>query len=165
MRASVEDRLIMMELALRDYGDSRMKIFDYEIRNKLEAGTYAIIKRLLNDDRYKEQNFGFLMGIDQAENILHWRNGRRFKKLLPVVVVGRYPTASWVPPFKWFRENPHEYITSEINKPLSSTQIRFNIKKKNWIKIEKDCGPLIHRYIKEKHLYENKSATKDIDLF
>ena len=44
-------RLEMCEIASKD--NSKIKVFDYEIRHKLENGTYDFLKRLKKDKSYK----------------------------------------------------------------------------------------------------------------
>lgn len=154
--ASPSDRMVMCDLALKYFGDKRMKLIDFEIKNKIEAGTYIILNKLLKDEKYSVGNeFGFLIGSDQALSLRKWRNSRKLTNLLPFVVVGRPPRVhhGWG---NWWNESSHVFIEPKYKENTSSTMIRQSLSEGMLKEVANLCTPYVAEYIFEKGLYQGE---------
>lgn len=122
-----EHRLEMCKLAAKV--DNRIKVFDYEIRNKLKGETYYFFKRLKEEKEIMGQpaeNFRFAMiiGIDNA-NIFHkWINFENLEKLARFVIIPRKGVERDLN-VDWYLKPPHLFLNSETTiMDISSTEIR-----------------------------------------
>lgn len=121
--ASPEHRLEMCKLAAKI--DGRIKVFDYEITNKLRGETYNLAKRLLEDKKYEGQySFSFIIGLDNANTFDQWVNYQELERLVRFVVVPRTGEKQ-KKGVNWYLKPPHIFI--EPDEPLiemSSTDVR-----------------------------------------
>lgn len=120
---SPEHRLEMCNLAAKI--DGRIKVFDYEIVNKLRGETYNLAKRLLEDKKYEGQySFSFIIGLDNANTFDQWVNYQELERLVRFVVVPRTGEKQ-KKGVNWYLKPPHIFI--EPDEPLiemSSTAVR-----------------------------------------
>lgn len=124
---SAKRRLEMCRLAASV--DGRIKVFDYEIKNKLSGETYQTVKLLLEEKFAKEQyDFSWVIGQDNANTFDKWVNYELLERMIRFVVVPR----DGIPPTKkasWYLKEPHIHITDEHNiGDISSTQVRNLLK-------------------------------------
>jgi nicotinate-nucleotide adenylyltransferase len=122
-------RLNMCSLAAEI--DGRIKVFDYEIKNKLHGETYNLIKRLLNDKISSNHNFSFVIGLDNANTFDKWVNYEDLEKLVRFVIVPRTGEKQ-IKKVNWYKNTPHIFI--EPDEPLieiSSTLIRNDLHKRH----------------------------------
>lgn len=121
--AAPQHRLEMCKIAAQ--GDGRIKVFDYEIRNKLRGETYNLAKRLLEDKKYKDtHSFSFIIGLDNANTLNTWVNYEDLERLVRFVVVPRTGEKA-KRKVNWYLKEPHLFI--EPDNPLmeiSSTEVR-----------------------------------------
>jgi nicotinate-nucleotide adenylyltransferase len=124
---SPEYRLEMCRLAAKV--DNRIKVFDYEIKNKLKGETYYFFKRLKEEKEIMGQpaeNFRFAMiiGLDNA-NVFHkWVNFEELEKMARFVVVPRKGVERDIN-VDWYLKPPHLFLNSETPiMDISSTEIR-----------------------------------------
>lgn len=166
--ASPEHRLEMCRIAAQS--DARIKVFDYEIKNKYRGETYNLAKRLLEDKQYKEtHSFSFIIGLDNANTFDTWVNYEELERLVRFVVVPR-TGQKLKKGVNWFLKPPHIFI--EPDEPLmeiSSTEIRKSIEvlskasnsKKLYTEILNDkkmafnrgLNPKVWEYIQKNKLY------------
>lgn len=150
--ASSEDRLTMCELAAER--DRRIKVFDYEIQNKLGGETYYFFKRLLNEKELNEKyNFSMIIGLDNANSFDKWVNYKELERMARFIVVPRKGVGK-KPGVNWFMRSPHIYMEEGCNvTEISSTTIR-NMIKNDDPEIAKVLDPKVYEYIKKHRLYD-----------
>lgn len=112
---SVAHRIKMCELLASV--DRRIKVFDFECVNELGGETYHTIKKLLESDLAKENDFSMIIGMDNANTFHNWVNYTELEKLIPFIIVPRKgePIDLNV---TWYRNAPHVFL-----KPDASNQI------------------------------------------
>jgi nicotinate-nucleotide adenylyltransferase len=128
---SAEHRLEMCKLAAKV--DKRIKVFDYEIANKLGGETYYLFKKLkeeknitIENNTYPADKFRFYMiiGIDNANKFHTWVNFTELEKLAKFIVVPRKGVDRDYS-VDWYTQKPHIFLNNET--PIidvSSTEIR-----------------------------------------
>jgi len=127
--ASLEHRLIMCELVAKK--DGRLKVFDYEIKNKFSGETYHFFNKLLNDPEYSDQySFHSIVGADTVLNMPEWGgNSEYLTKMIPHIILPREDIN--IPLTAWFLKDPNcTYIEPENAKykNVSSTSIKNILK-------------------------------------
>ena len=148
---SAKHRLEMCELAVQV--DGRIKVFDYEIKNKLSGETYNTIVRLQDEDFAKDQyDFSFAIGLDNANHFDKWVNYELLEKLIRFVVVPRKGIKR-DESVNWYLKSPHIYLENENSSiiEVSSSEIRMRIEKGKSCKHLLD--PKVLEYIKLHKLY------------
>jgi nicotinate (nicotinamide) nucleotide adenylyltransferase len=156
---SGEHRLNMCKLA--SMIDGRIKIFDYEIKNKLSGETYNLVKRLkMETELIEKYKFSMIIGLDNANTFDHWVNYEELERLMSFVVI---PRKGYIRDEKvdWYLRYPHIYLNDE-NKivEISSTEIRTMLKSfytENKIKYDdflKYLNKDVLDYILEHELYK-----------
>lgn len=159
--APCEDRLAMCQLML---DDNRIKVFDYEIKNRLRDGTYDFIKRLLEEQQFIQDkyNLSLLIGMDNANTFDRWVNSEELKKLIRFIVVPR-ASESPNPKVDWYLKPPHIFLQSDKQLPhISSTDVRkFTFRRYvGTPSCEADVlrmiNPNVWEYIQSHGLYQNQ---------
>jgi len=150
---SPEDRVAMCKLAAEV--DRRIKVFDYEIRNKLAGETYFFFKKLLTEKELTEKyDFSYIIGLDNANSFDKWVNYKELEKMARFIVVPRKGVEK-KPGVNWYLKPPHIFMEEETNiKDISSTQIR-NMLRDNDPKITELLDPKVLKYIKDHNLYSS----------
>lgn len=158
---SAEHRFEMCKIAAKV--DKRIKVFDYEIVNKLGGETYYLFKKLkeeknitIEGNTYSVDKFRFYMiiGIDNANKFHTWVNFEELEKLAKFIVVPRKGVDRDYS-VNWYTQKPHIFINNET--PIidvSSTEIRRLLNKPIEIQIHE-----ISKYLDEnvwKYIIENK---------
>lgn len=153
-----QDRLKMCELSAKD---TRIKVFDYEIINKLSGETFKLIKLLKNDINYENYDFSFIIGLDNANTFNKWVNFEHLEKMCSFVVVPR-KGIKIDKHVDWYLKKPHIYLNDKKNDliEVSSTQVR-NILKVMWNskftlidELTKYIDIDVLKYIKYNNLYK-----------
>jgi len=148
-------RLAMCQLVANK--DGRIKVFDYEVKNKLAGETYHFVKRLLDEDFAKKQyDFSMAIGMDNANTFADWVNYEDLERMMRFVVVPRKGEIQ-DPTVRWYLEKPHIYLLPDENednpiRQICSTDLR------DWVKTDVDrakenLDPDVFNYIKEHKLY------------
>jgi nicotinate-nucleotide adenylyltransferase len=123
---STSHRLEMCRLAAQV--DGRIKVFDYEIANKLDGETYNLAKLLFEDKKYKDSHsFSFVIGLDNANTFDKWVNYQELERLARFVVIPRTGERA-KRGVNWYLKQPHIYL--EPDNPLmeiSSTEVRNSL--------------------------------------
>ena len=116
-------RLEMCSLACKN--DGRIKVFDYEMRNKLAGETYHTMKRLFDEDFAKDQyDFSLIIGMDNANHFDTWVNFEDLERMMRFVVVPRTGEER-DSGTDWYLKPPHIFLRAD--KPLmevSSSMVR-----------------------------------------
>lgn len=153
-------RLEMCKIAAKV--DKRIRVFDYEIVNKLGGETYYLFKKLkiennitIEEKTYPADKFRFYMiiGQDNANKFDTWVNSEELKKLAKFIVIPR-KCVDRDYSVDWYTKKPHIFINNET--PIidvSSTQIRNLIKENNINDILKYLDKNVFDYIIENKLY------------
>jgi len=110
----------------------RVRICDYEVRRAEPTYTIETVEYLRR--RYRPKKIYLIVGGDNLPQITKWKNYRRLRKLVEVVVATR----------KGFRI-PKKYRTLAIREPISSTRLRQDPKRRF-------LPPLIARQIRSFYL-------------
>lgn len=154
--ATCDDRLRMCQLAVEHNKNSKVKVSDYEIANKLTGESIDIIKKLQAD--HKDQ-FYFVIGMDNAIKITGWTDWEVLIGLIPFIVMPRSgytlsqtdSSITPIAPTAWFMKDPHIYLADYEANIMSSTQVRDDLRTK------KSCDLIddpVSDYIKSNTLYE-----------
>lgn len=141
--ASVQHRLKMCELMAST--DRRIRVFDFECANELGGETYQTVKKLLESDLAKENDFSMIIGMDNANTFHNWVNYKELEKLIPFVIVPRKGE-----PIKldvtWYRNAPHVFLKPDANNQIpniSSTDIRAHRRDS----FNDECSPFLKKYL------------------
>jgi nicotinate-nucleotide adenylyltransferase len=150
-------RVAMLERTLEGIGDVRFRICTEEIDTANNAGTYAVVRRLIK--AYPGREFTYLIGSDQAGLIRRWRNSRKLIMTVPFTVVTRTGMQGYRFSY-WYRRGPHFFIDkTPMKKPVSSTSIRQDFKGQ-WDVWETEQHNMllesVQAYIIEHGLYKGK---------
>jgi nicotinate-nucleotide adenylyltransferase len=151
--ATPEQRLLMCQMAAQV--DARIKVFDFEIQNKLQGETYQTVKLLQETEMAKDKyNFSMVIGMDNAKTFDRWVNYEHLEKLIRFVVVPR-KGYEFDPTITWFLKAPHIYIAEDnpIDE-ISSTQIRNWVHEDKQTLLAKYLHPNVFEYIENNKLYE-----------
>lgn len=144
-------RLEMCRLAAQ--ADARIKVFGYEIENKLAGETYCFAKRLMAEDFAKNQyEFSFVLGLDVANRSDEWAGFDQLEKMMKFVVVSRAGNPLVID--SWYIGNSHRIIVDDKNliPDISSTRIR------SWLavgdpQVMQFLDPQVLAYIEKRGLY------------
>ena len=153
--APAEHRLEMCRLASASNGCIR--VFDYEIVNRLRGETFNLVKRLLEDDAFKdEHNFSIIIGQDNANSFDKWVNYQLLEQLIRFVVVPRQGVASPLGiNHTWYFQPPHIYLqAAEPIVKSSSTDVRRMLSERNHA-VEKLVDHDVLGYITDHNLYRD----------
>ena len=116
-----EHRLKMCELAAQ--ADKRIKIFPFEIDNKLQGETYYFVKKLKEETLNEQYNFSIVIGLDNANTFDHWVNYELLERLIRFVVI---PRKGYKPiENAWYFKEPHIYLQEDPEGiEVSSSEVR-----------------------------------------
>jgi nicotinate-nucleotide adenylyltransferase len=158
---SPEHRLAMCNIAATL--DGRIKVLDFELKNKLRGETYNLVKRLLDTPIGKNEcDFSMIIGLDNANIFDQWVNYRELERMIRFVVVPRTGEKR-NRKVDWYLKSPHVFLEPE--KPLiemSSTDIRqalaYNCRDPRYSAqarelLSKGLAPKVLEYIQEHNLY------------
>ncbi len=150
-----DHRLAMLECVTQD--DGRIKVFDYEIENKLGGETYHFLKSLMDSEYAEKHEFSCIIGMDNANNFDKWVNFEELERLVRFVVVPRVgdePNAS----VDWYLKSPHIFLQPDTPLPdTASSTIRETVGdtecSKRFEVLTRGIDPRILDYIDTKGLY------------
>lgn len=152
---SAEDRLNMCKLASES--DRRIRVFNYEIKNKLKGETFYFFKKLSEEEHLNEKyDFSMIIGLDNANSFDKWVNYKYLERIARFIVVPRKGVDK-NPKVNWYLKSPHVFLDDEDTGiiDISSTQIR-NMLKNNDPGIKELLDEKVLKYIKENDLYDIK---------
>ena len=125
---SAEQRLEMCKIAAET--DKRIKVFDYEIRNKFYGETFYFVKRLKEEKELMETHqFSMIIGQDNANTFHTWVNYQELERMMRFVVIPRTGVERDTN-VDWYLKPPHIFLNKEKTGIIeaSSTEIRGMIK-------------------------------------
>jgi len=145
---SPKTRIKMLKLMLQNLNTTKIKICDFEIRNKLVDETYPNMLKFLQ--YYNENQFYFVIGMDNANKIHTWGDYKNLINLLPFIIIPRknYQKNNKI---KWYLKKPHILINVQDIEG-SSTEVRQDIAKNIKSKYLFDN---IYKYILNNKLYKS----------
>jgi nicotinate-nucleotide adenylyltransferase len=171
---SCEDRLEMCRLAASV--DKRIKVFDYEIKNKLAGETFNFFKRLKMEKELTEKyQFSMIIGLDNANTFDKWVNFEELEKMVRFVVVPRVGVERDMNT-DWYLKPPHIFLKDENTGIIESSssyvkELLVNwyegkdrnlagIISEEWLEINSNLEYLlsvkVFDYIKDNNLYKIK---------
>jgi len=125
---SPKHRLAMCELAVKV--DGRIKVCDYEIKNKFAGETFHLINRLMDDPISETNNFSWIIGQDNANTFDKWYNYKELEKLIRFVVTTR-KGVDVDHKVDWYLRQPHIFLRAENEiMNISSSEVREYLKHK-----------------------------------
>lgn len=142
-----EHRLKMIDLSI---DDKHIKSFDFEIKHELSGETYKLVDKLLSGQEYKDYEFSFIMGLDNANTFHKWVNYEYLRDKIPFIVVPR-TGYNYQKDIYWYLKSPHTYIVSNPLIEISSTHVRTTIK--NGESLDGMLHPVVIDYIYKNSLY------------
>lgn len=147
---SGKHRINMCELTTKN---ENVKVCDWEIENDMSGKTYDLIKIFM--EKYKEHNFFFTIGLDNAYKTCNWYRWNDLKNLIPFIVVSRQGIEK-DNKINWFLKKPHVFLeqSNEISE-ISSSQIRQWLKKpdENFKNLQIHLDYKVLNYINRNNLY------------
>lgn len=152
--ANSNHRIEMCKLAAKV--DGRIKVFDYEIANKLKGETYHFLKRLLAEDFAKDKyDFSYIIGLDNANAFDKWVNYEDLERMMRFVIVNRQGVER-DNKVNWYLKPPHIYLAPDDSEiPLtSSTVVRESIRSGELRTALKMVDPEVYQYIIKNGLYK-----------
>lgn len=155
--ASDEHRIAMCELACKV--DGRIKVCNYEIKNKLKGETYQTVKLLQEDAQYHDTcEFSWIIGQDNANTFHKWVNYEYLEKMIRFVIVPRVGIKE-DPKITWYKKQPHIHLSGDDAQQIgeiSSTDIRKLISdSSDEEQLLKYADKNVLNYIVKKKLYRN----------
>lgn len=148
---SADHRLEMCRLAAEK--DGRIKIFDYEIKNKLRGETYFLLKRMKEEvDMMDKYQFSFIIGQDNANSFDKWVNHTELERMAQFIVIPRKGVERDYN-VNWYLQKPHIFLNIETDIiEVSSTHIRELLHGDIW-GARHFLGDKVLNYIIENKLY------------
>ncbi|MFA5670639.1 MAG: nicotinate-nicotinamide nucleotide adenylyltransferase [Candidatus Dojkabacteria bacterium] len=120
-------RLMMCYAAVYDL-DRRIKVSDWEIRNKFAGGTIDFIDQYVKER--PDIDLTFVIGMDNALCINKWKNWETLVNVVGKFLVIARPGYE-APVDAWFTKSPHSFLSIEMP-DISSTQIREEQKHRDY---------------------------------
>lgn len=147
-----EHRYNMCEIATKDI--KNIFVSDFERVNK-NIGSTDLIEKLKQE--YKDIDFHFIIGLDNALTIHKWKNPDKFLELVKVITLYRkgYEEKEEI---DWYKKYPHIYL-DDIDLPLISSTVLRNIlienklSRKNMFFLKENMNMNIFNYIYNEKLY------------
>jgi len=158
-------RLAMCELAFKG---SDINVCDYEIKHNLDGSAFDFVTKLLKDESMQDYEFKYIVGMDNAENILTWKKTKELMALISFIVVprdGLYRSSDTIDDNPWYKQEPHVFIDKKVRN-VSSTIVREWLKNgfdPHWASISEErlgqeMNAEVLKYINENHLYEGRTS-------
>jgi len=143
------DRIAMCEYAVEAWNN--IKVCDWEIKNNTSGETYKLLKKFLNDPDFKEYDFYFAIGMDNAQKAPSWVNWSWIEKNVKFMIVPRKGYDE-DPDINWYKKEPHICLNEVDIMDVSSTEIR-ELMDKDDPKINELLPDDVVEYIIHKDLY------------
>lgn len=153
---SSTDRIKMCEIASRK--NEKIKIFDYEIKNKLSGSTYDLVRSLTNDEL--DADITFAIGQDNANSIDKWHKSNELLKIAKFVVITRVGINS---KSNWYNKFPHIHLDANGKvSGTSSTEAKEYIYKHGRSANNPMLDDEVLGYIRENFLYLSEEERRHI---
>jgi nicotinate (nicotinamide) nucleotide adenylyltransferase len=148
---SSNHRINMCKLAIESVKNFVI-VSEYEINNKIKDGTYCYLNKLKED--YKDFNFSYIIGADQANKIKEWINYHKLVEEFEFVIFNRvHNGVSLINKLDYSKTFKKYMIINQPISPFSSTLFRNNFEKNNYNFCSKIIDEKVLKYIFENNLY------------
>ena len=136
--------------------DKRIKVCDWEIKNKIGGESYKIINMLQNEHK-DTHDFSFVIGMDNANKAPTWSNWEHLERSVRFVIVAR-PGYDIKPENIWYLNPPHIFLQNVKTPDVSSTQIKkcLNIEAFRGDSLPLQICDKVYNYIINNELYKQK---------
>ena len=143
---SFHHRYKMIEIALKELGNEKIKVSDFEYKKNKKSETINTLKKLANE--YPDYDFIWILGSDVLSEIKKWKNYDELMRKAVFLIVER-------PGFdmKNIPSNLKYIGNMNIKTAISSTKIREKIKNSENVNNLLPNGVI--NYIKKNELYKN----------
>jgi nicotinate-nucleotide adenylyltransferase len=140
-------RINMINIAIEN--EKNMRLFDFEIKNKLPNETLNTIKLLNKSEYSSNRKFFFIIGLDIANNLTSWENYDELINIISFIVI---PRKGYTINKLWFLKGKHKYLNNIVVKNISSTLFKKNYhNEKN--NLEEIINKNVLKYIEKSNLY------------
>lgn len=139
--ASSFHRTEMLKLLIKNLPNVEIEAF--EINNTKESFTYLTVKYLLK--KFKPTQLNMVIGADHIQKLESWKNIQFIKENCNIYCVNRENVN--------LDKNKNIHFVDKFEFPVSSSQIRKEIKKNNTVVLEKLVDKSILNYIQKYNLY------------
>ncbi len=153
IESTIEDRLKMVELAIRE--TDYFRLIDYEAKKETISYTYETMKNL--KEKYPEHTFSFIIGADSLFAFETWMHPEEILKTCRLLAACREDAGSDTETEQQIRYLNDKYhsdieLLTAPHVPVSSTQIRQ--RRKEGLSISGLVPKDVENYILEEKLYE-----------
>ncbi len=150
-------RLEMCKLAVDNLNNPKIKLSDYEIKNKLSGTTYDFFSNLNLYPEFLGNKYFFIMGLDNAVNIHKFYKYEELLKIITFITINRDGVET-NPENDWYKKAPHIYFELQKDSLLkiSSTQVRDALLEDDNETLAKMIDKDVLDYIKLNHLFGYK---------
>ena len=134
-------RIEMLKLLTRKLPNIEIETF--EINNSIDSFTYLTVEYILK--KYKPTQLNMVIGADHIQKLESWENFKFIYENCKIFCFNREDTS--------FNKNLNIQFVKNFNIPVSSSQIRNEIKNNNIELLENNLDKSILYYIKKNKLY------------
>lgn len=135
-----------------DFGDV-FKVSDFEIRLNLDGSAWSTFCNLQVE--YPSNEFHWVIGMDNANEIDRWHNAQALKELLPFRVLQRRGVTP-ASEDAWYNQPPHKLLKYNCSMECASSDFR-RLYRSGDIAAKKYVYPSIYHYIKHTGIYREDS--------
>jgi len=135
-------RLKMLNLLIQKH--DKIKVDSFEIEKEETSYTYKTVEYIKN--KYNPSELVMVVGADHAETLNKWKNIDYIYNNCKLICFNRNN--------KFIKKNQEIEFINSFHFPISSSQIRNNIKQKNILKIKNSLSSKLVDYILINKLYE-----------
>jgi len=151
------ERIRMLQLALSwSMGKYIPRIVEssFELDNHMSGKTWETVKKLRRIKKHKEDQFFWIIGLDNANNFDRWEKADWLKQNAAFIVIPRKgvkPNTKII----WYQHPPHIDLTGLPNPimQVSSSKVRESIRQHKASNLRRWLPPGAWAHIKNHHLY------------
>lgn len=147
-------RYNMIELAIKEIDDPRLKVFDWELTIQNTGSTYDCISQLFASKWSINNQFSLIIGMDNAQTLHYWQNYPKLIEKIRMIVTPRAGVKR-DNSIDWYMKSPHILVSSTEyprKANISSTQVRELLKQD--VKLGDLVPVKVLEYIIEYTLYD-----------
>ena len=148
----------MMCLLATEHLSSAIRASDFErlmASDRKQASTYDVLLRMMKYPSFKNLEFSYIIGMDNANEFHKWVNPEEIQKLVPFIVVPRDGVEP-DPKVTWYRSAPHTLLKTSVG-DISSTMVREAVKSDNWVGVNEIVDFSVRLFIEEHGLYRRET--------
>jgi nicotinate-nucleotide adenylyltransferase len=156
---SFKHRFKMCQLAIRSNTFRGVSEGPFEVKKfetESSGDTFSLINYFKQKPYYKKHDLFFIIGMDEANNFIKWKNYKKLLKIIKFIVISRPRTKISTQTIDLFRD--HIILKESIPK-TSSTRIRKDLlnyykTKKVTTHLRRNLNPEVFKYIIKNNLYK-----------